>query len=158
VGKQFRCPKCQSVFVPQVKPNNVASSPSFQLDEDVDVSKYASPNTKYCHHCGVKIAALAEICPKCGVRQPGHAARPGQSPGDSPNKVVACLLAIFLGLFGAHRFYLGQTMWGLFYLLMNVLLFLTVVVPFVFAVICLIEGIVYLTYSDSDFAEKYARE
>jgi hypothetical protein len=47
---------------------------------------------------------------------------------------------------------------GVLYLLMNILLFWTVVVPVVFAIICLIEGLVYLTYTDSDFAEKYARE
>ena len=63
-----------------------------------------------------------------------------------------------LGLFSAHKFYLGETMWGVFYLIINVVLFVTIIVPFVFAVICLIEGIIYLTYSDADFAEKYARE
>jgi TM2 domain-containing membrane protein YozV len=31
--------------------------------------------------------------------------------------VVAILLAFFLGSFGAHRFYLGQTGWGILYLL-----------------------------------------
>jgi hypothetical protein len=49
-------------------------------------------------------------------------------------------------------------MWGVFYLIMNILLFWTVIVPLVFAVVCLIEGIIYLTYKDSDFAERYARE
>ena len=31
--------------------------------------------------------------------------------------VVAILFAFFLGSFGAHRFYLGQTGWGILYLL-----------------------------------------
>ena len=31
--------------------------------------------------------------------------------------VSAILLAFFLGSFGAHRFYLGQTGWGILYLL-----------------------------------------
>jgi TM2 domain-containing membrane protein YozV len=134
------------------------SALGIQLDDDLDVSTYVSPNTKYCHHCGVKIAALAEICPKCGVRQPGQAEKTGQISGSSPNKVVACLLACFLGWLGAHRFYLGETTWGVFYIFMNILLFWTVIVPVIFAIICLIEGLVYLTYKDSDFAEKYARE
>ena len=30
--------------------------------------------------------------------------------------VVAILLAFFLGSFGAHRFYLGETGWGILYL------------------------------------------
>ena len=31
--------------------------------------------------------------------------------------VVAILLAFFLGSFGAHRFYMGETGWGILYLL-----------------------------------------
>ena len=29
------------------------------------------PETKFCQECGVKINKRAEICPECGVRQPG---------------------------------------------------------------------------------------
>jgi TM2 domain-containing membrane protein YozV/predicted RNA-binding Zn-ribbon protein involved in translation (DUF1610 family) len=157
-GQKARCPKCMTISDIPTQPRDVVSVLGIQLDDALDTSTYANPHTKYCHHCGSKIAALAEICPKCGVRQPGHATRGRQSLGDSPNKVVACLFAFLLGLFGAHRFYLGETMWGVFYLIMNILLFWTVIVPLVFAVVCLIEGIIYLTYKDSDFAERYARE
>jgi TM2 domain-containing membrane protein YozV len=118
---------------------------------------YASPSTKYCHHCGVAIAAIAEICPKCGVRQVGQHAGREREGSDSPNKIAACLFALFLGLLGAHRFYLGQRSWGVFYLLMNVFLFWTGIVPAIFLVVCLIEGVVYLTYTDSAFAARYAR-
>ena len=157
-GKKARCPKCMSISTIPIQTANIVSALGIQLDDDLDVSTYVNPSTKYCHHCGVKIAALAEICPKCGVRQPGQRSDTPNRSGDSPNKVVACLFAFFLGWFGAHRFYLGETMWGVFYLLMNIFLFGTIIVPVVFAFICLIEGIVYLTYKDSDFAEKYARE
>ena len=114
----------------------------------------SSEKVKFCHHCGAHIAALAEICPKCGVRQaemPGW----GGQPAAGPNKVVACLLALFLGCLGVHKFYLGETVWGIFYLLAFVFLFWTMFVPVVISVVCLIEGIVYLTYSDADFARKY---
>jgi hypothetical protein len=30
----------------------------------------ALPDAKFCHYCGNLIARIAEICPKCGVRQP----------------------------------------------------------------------------------------
>jgi TM2 domain-containing membrane protein YozV len=33
------------------------------------------------------------------------------------NDVLAILLAFFLGSFGAHRFYMGETGWGILYLL-----------------------------------------
>ncbi|MEN6449923.1 MAG: DUF4339 domain-containing protein [Thermoguttaceae bacterium] len=111
---------------------------------------------KFCHSCGVRIAALAEICPRCGVRQPVVSA--GGSSGSCPNRVVACLLALFLGGLGVHKFYLGQTAWGMVYLLATILLCWTIIVPVVIGIVCLIEGICYLTYSDSDFARRYGRQ
>jgi hypothetical protein len=47
-----------------------------------DDSEYQGVNTKYCHECGQKIRARAEIRPKCGVRQPVRAddlGRPNKS-------------------------------------------------------------------------------
>jgi TM2 domain-containing membrane protein YozV len=114
----------------------------------------SSENTKFCHHCGARIASLAEICPKCGIRQTDILRAPAQ-PVAGPSKVVACLLAIFLGGLGAHKFYLGETGWGVMYLLGSILLCWTIFVPLTIAVVCLVEGIVYLTYSDADFARKY---
>jgi TM2 domain-containing membrane protein YozV len=37
----------------------------------------------------------------------------------SKDEVVGVLLALFLGTFGIHKFYLGQTGWGIFYLLLS---------------------------------------
>jgi TM2 domain-containing membrane protein YozV len=65
----------------------------------------------------------------------------------SKSKTTAGVLAIFLGGFGAHKFYLGQTGIGILYLL-----FFWSGIP---AIIGLIEGIIYLSMSDSSFAEKY---
>jgi len=64
------------------------------------------------------------------------------------SKMTAALLAIFLGSFGLHKFYLGQVTWGLLYLF----LFwssISMVLGFV-------EGIYYLTMSDKDFKTKYS--
>jgi TM2 domain-containing membrane protein YozV len=145
------------ICVIPVQPTNIVSALNITLDDDFDVATYAKPHTKYCHYCGAIIASLAEICPKCGVRQPGRSARSTHGKSDSPNKVVACLFAFLLGVLGAHRFYLGETMWGVLYLITNILFCWTIIVPLVFTLICFIEGIIYLTYTDSDFAEKYAR-
>ena len=65
------------------------------------------------------------------------------------NKLAAALLAIFLGDFGAHKFYLGKPGTGLIYLL----LFWTGI-P---AVIGVIEGIIYLLSSEEDFQRKYSK-
>ena len=63
------------------------------------------------------------------------------------NKLVAALLAIFLGGLGIHKFYLGKIGWGIVYLL-----FCWTSIP---SIIGFIEGIIYLVMSDSEFAKKY---
>ena len=61
--------------------------------------------TKYCHACGAVIDAEAAMCTKCGVMQPGVSIR----LSDSEKRILpAALLAFFLGVFGAHRFYVGK--------------------------------------------------
>jgi hypothetical protein len=56
---------------------------------------------KYCESCGSIIKIAAEICPKCGVRQ-------RQAEGSGTDWLTTLLLCIFLGGFGAHRFYSGS--------------------------------------------------
>jgi TM2 domain-containing membrane protein YozV len=94
--------------------------------------------TKFCHACGAEIDAQAVVCPKCGV---------GQSTGGSKSKIAAGLFALLLGGLGAHKFYLGKIGQGFLYLL-----FCWTFVP---AVVALVEGILYLTKSDAEFAQKY---
>ncbi len=65
------------------------------------------------------------------------------------NKLAAALLAIFLGDFGAHKFYLGKPGIGLIYLA-----FFWTGIP---AVIGVIEGIIYLLSSEEDFHKKYSK-
>ena len=65
----------------------------------------------------------------------------------SKNRLVAALLAFFLGGFGAHKFYLGKIGWGIVYLL-----FCWTFIP---SIVAFIEFIIYLCTSDEDFARKY---
>ena len=99
---------------------------------------------KYCVNCGTSIDAQAEICPGCGVRQPSL-----RRPGKISRRVAAAIFAILLGSFGVHRFFLGQTGWGILYVL-----FCWTFIP---AVAGLIEGILYLTMSEEEFETKYGR-
>lgn len=62
------------------------------------------------------------------------------------DRTTAIILAIFLGGFGAHQFYLGHIGKGLLYLV-----FFWAFIP---AVIACIEGIMLCTQSDHDFAVK----
>ena len=64
-------------------------------------------------------------------------------------RITAGILALFLGAFGVHKFYLGYTGAGVIHL---VLLFVTCGLV---KIIGIIEGIIYLTMSDEDFIETY---
>lgn len=60
---------------------------------------------------------------------------------------VAILLALFLGGLGAHKFYLGQPIWGILYLI-----FCWTFIP---SLIAFIEAIGYMLTSSATFARRY---
>jgi len=113
------------------------------------------PPPKFCFACAASIDGRAEICPKCGVRQPYQAGMPGAglgSVGDAitrtgKSKLAASLLAIFLGGIGVHKFYLGDTKMGVVYLL-----FFWTAIP---AIVGVIEGIIWLTQSNDVWLAKH---
>lgn len=89
------------------------------------------------------------------LSQPIECAQDTASAGEK-SKLVAGLLAIFLGTLGIHKFYLGYTQAGVIMLLVSILgAFLFGLGPLVMGVIALIEGIMYLTKSDADFERIY---
>lgn len=62
----------------------------------------------YCTACGKQIHDSATSCPACGAVQ---SARPASAIPYSPSDkriLPAFLLCFFLGVFGAHRFYVGK--------------------------------------------------
>jgi TM2 domain-containing membrane protein YozV len=70
------------------------------------------------------------------------------SGGDK--KIAAGLLALFLGAFGIHKFYLGYTTAGVITLVITLFSCGTIM-----GVIGVIEGIIYLTRTDEQFAALY---
>ena len=70
-------------------------------------------------------------------------------PG-AEKKIVAGILAILLGAFGVHRFYLGDTTGGI----------IRIALSFVClgGIVGLIEGIIYLTKTDEEFVELYINQ
>ncbi|BEV03275.1 MULTISPECIES: TM2 domain-containing protein [Chryseobacterium] len=70
-------------------------------------------------------------------------------PYKSEKKVTAGILAILLGGFGVHKFYLGYTKAGIIQLLLSLLC--------IGGLIGLIEGIIYLTKSDEEFDRTYVQ-
>lgn len=63
------------------------------------------------------------------------------------NKLTAALLALFLGGFGIHKFYLHQGNSGIWYLL-----FCWTGIP---EIIGFVEGIQYLIMSEEEFFQKF---
>jgi TM2 domain-containing membrane protein YozV/Tfp pilus assembly major pilin PilA len=90
-----------------------------------------------CGACKNTLHESAPICPHCGASQRSRGYK---------SKLTAGLLAILIGGFGVHRFYLGQW-WGIFYLL----LFWTAV-P---GLISIIEGIVFLVTNQESWDERH---
>lgn len=115
-----------------------------------------------CTDCGFPVAENSDFCPRCGVLQIDDrsteslkgsvgkklkAAATSQRRVDRKNKTVAALLALFLGGFGIHKFYLQRTLSGVLYLL-----FCWTFIP---AILGFIECIRFLLMSEQEFETSY---
>lgn len=104
-----------------------------------NVNQETAVKTKFCKHCGGKIPEAAVICTHCGcqVEEMKHTEQPNIVINNSNssvntntntnvnggvygmrarNKWVAFFLCLFLGYFGAHKFYEGKGGAGILYL------------------------------------------
>lgn len=87
-------------------------------------------------------------------------------PYRSEKKIPAALLAILIGYFGIHKFYMGYNTEGII-LLASTIILLPLFVLFtcgigaaaypIVVIIPLIEGIIYLTMSDEQFDQTYIK-
>jgi len=115
------------------------------------------PNKKHCYACANILDVRAELCPRCGVRQPYL---PGMATSNAlvplgvrlpavttENRTAAGIFALILGGVGIHKFYLGQVAAGVLYVL-----FCWTFIP---ALIGFVEGVLFLTMSDEEFARKH---
>lgn len=84
--------------------------------------------------------------------QPGYGAPVGAPVGDK-QKMVAGILAILLGAFGVHKFYLGYNKEGVILLAVTLVSF--GMLAWVSSIIGLVEGIMYLTKTDQEFYATY---
>lgn len=60
----------------------------------------------FCQHCGKEINDEAVICIHCGCAVKKQGCPTGQ--GKENKWLISLLLCLFLGYFGAHRFYTGH--------------------------------------------------
>lgn len=73
--------------------------------------------------------------------------------GNTNKRIPAAILALLLGTFGIHKFFLGYTKEGVIMLLIT--LFTFGHFAFIVTMISIVEGIVYLTKTDQDFVQIY---
>lgn len=112
--------------------------------------------TKFCRHCGGQMPATDNICTTCGKKQdetpmyqqPPQYQQPqiiinnantntntningGMNTGKPKNKWISFALCVFLGYFGAHKFYEGKIGTGILYLCTFGLFFVGVFIDFI---------------------------
>lgn len=98
----------------------------------------------YCQNCGKPVTPGAAVCTSCGV------ALTNATTDKSKSKITAGLLAIFLGCFGVHNFYLGYTAKAVIQLVCSIVgillscLFIGVFVVAGISIWALVEGIMIL--------------
>lgn len=128
------------------KENNVQE----QTNNIEEQSSSIQERTKFCKHCGEKIPFDAVICIKCGrqveelkkatddkviINNNNNVSASAVATSGSisvlRNKWVALILCIFLGIFGAHKFYEGKTGMGILYLFTGGLCGIGVIVDFI---------------------------
>ena len=105
------------------------------MEENVFEGNGYLGDTKFCKSCGKKIAAKAVFCPLCGcqveeihsaqsqpqviVNNQNQNVNQNVAPvyrGKPKNKMVALALCLFLGFFGAHKFYEEKFGMGILYI------------------------------------------
>lgn len=81
---------------------------------------------------------------------------PPPPSGGNGKRVSAGVLGILLGALGIHKFVLGYSKAGVIMLLVSIIgsVFL-LLGPIVMGIIGLVEGIIYLTKSDTEFHNTY---
>ena len=115
--------------------------------EDVKGEKIPVKTAMICPECKSWIDTAARICPICGLR----VKQQSRSAKEERSRITAALLALFLGVAGAHKFYLGRIKMGIIYILIS----LTAIGFAITLALSIYDSIVLLTMSDAEFAKKY---
>lgn len=74
---------------------------------------------KYCPNCGKELHEGAEVCLKCGKLVNGKAYK--QTISGQKSRLIAGLLGIFLGGWGIHNFYLGNSNKGVTQIIVTII-------------------------------------
>lgn len=76
---------------------------------------------KFCQNCGTQIEDSQTFCPGCGAQQTVSTPVGAPVNPEAKSKMAAGLLGIFLGAWGIHNFYLGNTSRGVIQIVVTIL-------------------------------------
>lgn len=96
----------------------------------------------YCRECGARHSDKAKACPKCGYTSEDTLTTKANKLVNGKSMVVYLILAWFLGIFGAHRFYVGKTGSAIAMLLMSTIGFFLIVPVIISGIWALIDFII----------------
>jgi len=111
----------------------------------------------YCRECGYKHSDKAKACPKCGYVSEETLIKKANELVNGKSMLVYLLLAWFLGVFGAHRFYIGKNGSGVTMLLMTTLgffLIVPVIITGIWTLVDIIIGICNINTPQNVFVKK----
>ncbi len=119
-----------------------------------------------CDQCGNMVSENATSCPKCGNPMNGNAQTPqGFNPIAGPkDRMTTAFMALFLGGFGVHYFYLGKLIPAVVFLganLIGILIWFTTSLKFIATpscavwILCIIQAIMMFKMTDETFNDKF---
>lgn len=90
--------------------------------------QYATEEAVMCVRCGVQKGTGNNFCPQCGQATPPNSvvclncgvSLQGYGMQEQKSKIAAGLLGIFLGGWGIHNFYLGNTTRGIIQIIVTI--------------------------------------
>ena len=144
------CPECTHKISDQSVSCTNCGLPTSKMRFSIqcpECSESISNQSASCNNCGFPIAKLAPfnaVPPPLPTQNHTTIVRVNSS---SKSRSVAILLALLLGGLGIHKFYLGQILWGILYLL-----FCWTFIPLI---ISIIEVIILLFMDDSEFNRRF---
>lgn len=142
----------------QLNPQSQGSHPRGQDAQQGPYATYAQPQGQIYDQPGASATQAYPQQPTSYTQvqvftQPPYPTR----PVSRKSRVAAGLLAIFCGILGFHKFYLGYISAGIIMFLLTFFLWWTIVVPLAMFLVSIIEGVMYLTKSDEEFQRIYVQ-
>ncbi len=100
--------------------------------------------------------APEQALPPVNATAPAPATEQTYPKEQTDKKLIAGILAILLGTFGVHKFFLGYTVPGVIMLAVGLAGFFLCGFPtLAVGIVGVIEGILYLTKTDAEFVKTY---